>query len=56
VLAHSSILTAQKHYIHAGSIEAGKGLMRVMKQLKSNLPVQQQYKTVKNRTQTDVEL
>lgn len=37
VLSHSSILTAQKHYIHAGSIEAGRGLTGVVKQLKADL-------------------
>ncbi|WP_218588601.1 tyrosine-type recombinase/integrase [Marivita hallyeonensis] len=36
VLSHSSNLTSQKHYIHAGSIEAGRGLMDVINQLKTS--------------------
>jgi len=35
VLGHSSNLTSQKHYIHAGSIEAGRGLMGVINQIKA---------------------
>lgn len=37
VLSHSSNQTSQKHYIHAGSIEAGRGLTDVLKRLKEDL-------------------
>lgn len=40
VLSHSSNLTSQKFYIHAGSIDAGRGLAGVVKQLKAELPTQ----------------
>lgn len=34
VLSHTSNLTSQKHYIHAGSIEAGRGLAEVVRKRK----------------------
>lgn len=37
MLSHSSNQTSQKHYIHAGSIEAGRGLTDVVKRLKADL-------------------
>ena len=34
VLSHTSNLTAQRHYIHAGTIEAGRGLSDIISSLK----------------------